>query len=63
MIKLMLSIMMGGGLEKSLVRLELSILYTLKTFVVECVNDITDFRVHQDWIDGKWVSSNDTASV
>ncbi|KAK4369006.1 hypothetical protein RND71_012798 [Anisodus tanguticus] len=29
------------------------------TFGVECVYDESELRVHQDWIDGKWISSKD----
>ncbi|XP_060190330.1 protein AGENET DOMAIN (AGD)-CONTAINING P1-like [Lycium barbarum] len=32
-----------------------------ETFEVECVYDVSDLRVHQDWIDGKWISSKETA--
>ncbi|KAM3222278.1 protein AGENET DOMAIN (AGD)-CONTAINING P1-like [Capsicum annuum] len=31
-----------------------------ENFGVECVYHVKDLRVHQDWIDGKWVSSKET---
>ncbi|PHT27489.1 hypothetical protein CQW23_32905 [Capsicum baccatum] len=31
-----------------------------ENFGVECVCHVKDLRVHQDWIDGKWVSSKET---